>query len=144
MVLRALFDKAYLNTEDLLRALPSLVQICYYQRVFINAFRYFITRVYRDHSMINHFRVLGVKSNASDDEIKKAYRRLANKYHPDKLHGLSEDERDQAANQLQRVKTAYDVLNDPKQRAAFLKDFNNVIVTDPAAAMRELWDEFYA
>ncbi|GGW59544.1 cold adaptation protein ActJcold adaptation protein ActJ [Alishewanella tabrizica] len=94
--------------------------------------------------MINHFRVLGVKSNASDDEIKKAYRRLANKYHPDKLHGLSEDERDQAANQLQRVKTAYDVLNDPKQRAAFLKDFNNVIVTDPAAAMRELWDEFYA
>lgn len=94
--------------------------------------------------MINHFRVLGVKSNASDDEIKKAYRRLANKYHPDKLHGLSEDEAEQAAQQLQRVKTAYDVLSDPKQRSAFLKDFNNVIVTDPTAAMRGLWDEFYA
>jgi len=94
--------------------------------------------------MINHFRVLGVKSNASDDEIKKAYRRLANKYHPDKLHGLSEDETEQAAQQLQRVKKAYDVLSDPKQRSAFLKDFNNVIVTDPAAAMRGLWDEFYA
>jgi len=94
--------------------------------------------------MINHFRVLGVKSNASDDEIKKAYRRLANKFHPDKLHGLSEEEHAQAASQLQRVKTAYEVLSDPKQRSAFLKDFNNVIVTDPTAAMRELWDEFYA
>ena len=94
--------------------------------------------------MINHFRVLGVKSNASDDEIKKAYRRLANKFHPDKLHGLSEEELQHAANQLQRVKTAYDVLGDPKLRSAFLKDFNNVIVTDPAAAMRELWDEYYA
>jgi len=36
------------------------------------------------------------------------------------------------------------VLSDPKQRSAFLKDFNNVIVNDPAAAMRELWDEYYA
>lgn len=94
--------------------------------------------------MINHFRVLGVKTNASDDDIKKAYRRLANKYHPDKLHGLSDDEKDQAAVQLERVKAAYDVLSDPKQKAAFIKDFNNVIVTDPTAAMQDLWDQYYA
>ncbi|EHR39414.1 MULTISPECIES: J domain-containing protein [Alishewanella] len=94
--------------------------------------------------MQNHFRILGVKTNASDEDIKKAYRRLANKYHPDKLHGLSEDEQQRAATQLQQVKTAYEVLSDPKQRSAFLKDFNNVIVNDPAAAMRELWDEYYA
>ncbi|MBZ9610628.1 cold adaptation protein ActJcold adaptation protein ActJ [Rheinheimera maricola] len=93
--------------------------------------------------MINHFRVLGVKTNASDDDIKKAYKRLANKFHPDKLHGLNDDEKDTAATQLQRVKLAYDVLSDPKQRAAFIKDFNNVIVTDPAAAMQELWDQYY-
>lgn len=93
--------------------------------------------------MQNHFRVLGIKSNASEDEIKKAYRRLANKYHPDKLHGQTEEELAQAAMQLQRVKTAYEVLSDPKQRSAFLKDFNNVIVSDPTAAMRELWDEYY-
>lgn len=94
--------------------------------------------------MINHFRVLGVKSNASEDDIKKAYKRLANKFHPDKLHGLTDDEKQAAAVQLQRVKAAYDVLSDPKQRAAFLKDFNNVIVSDPNAAMQELWDQYYA
>ncbi|MDR6983702.1 curved DNA-binding protein CbpA [Rheinheimera pacifica] len=94
--------------------------------------------------MINHFRVLGVKTNASDDDIKKAYKRFANKYHPDKLLGLTDDEKDQAATQLQRVKAAYEVLSDPKQKAAFIKDFNNVIVTDPAAAMQELWDQYYS
>ena len=94
--------------------------------------------------MINHFRVLGVKSNASEDDIKKAYKRLANKFHPDKLHGLTDDEKQAAAVQLQRVKAAYDVLSDPKQRAAFLKDFNNVIVSDPNAAMQALWDQYYA
>lgn len=93
--------------------------------------------------MINHFRVLGVKSSASDDDIKKAYKRLSNKYHPDKLLSLSEDEKEQAATMLQRVKQAYEVLSDPKQKAAFIKDFNNVIVTDPTAAMQELWDQFY-
>ncbi|MDP5151288.1 cold adaptation protein ActJcold adaptation protein ActJ [Rheinheimera baltica] len=94
--------------------------------------------------MINHFRVLGVKSNASDDDIKKAYRRLANKYHPDKLHGQSDVEKEQAAAQLQRVTAAYTVLSDPKQKAAFIKDFNNVIVTDPTSAMQELWDQYYS
>lgn len=93
--------------------------------------------------MINHFRVLGVKTNASDEDIKKAYKRLANRYHPDKLLGLSDDEKELAASQLQRVKQAYDVLSDPKQKSAFIKDFNNVIVTDPAAAMQELWDQYY-
>ena len=43
--------------------------------------------------MNNYFRVLGVKSNASENDIKKAYRRLSNQYHPDKLHGASEEER---------------------------------------------------
>lgn len=93
--------------------------------------------------MINHFRVLGVKASASEDEIKKAYKRLSNKYHPDKLLGLSADEKDAAAAQLQQVKQAYEVLSDPKQKAAFIKDFNNVIVTDPTAAMKELWDQYY-
>ncbi|WP_337841953.1 DnaJ domain-containing protein [Rheinheimera sp.] len=93
--------------------------------------------------MINYFRVLGVKANATEDEIKKAYKRLSNKYHPDKLRDASEVELEQAAAQLQRVKEAYDVLSDAKKRAAFIKDLNNVIVTDPAAAMKELWDSYY-
>ncbi|WP_372625354.1 DnaJ family molecular chaperone [Arsukibacterium sp.] len=93
--------------------------------------------------MINYFRVLGIKTNASDDDIKKAYKRLSNRYHPDKLLGQSDEEKDLAATQLQRIKQAYEVLSDPKLKSAFIKDFNNVIVTDPAAAMQELWDHYY-
>ena len=93
--------------------------------------------------MNNYFRVLGVKSNASENDIKKAYRRLSNQYHPDKLLGVTDEEREQAAIKLHQVKQAYEVLSDPKARAAFLKDFNNVIVTDPASAMQEMWDQFY-
>ncbi|RVU42057.1 J domain-containing protein [Rheinheimera riviphila] len=93
--------------------------------------------------MINYFRVLGVKATATDEEIKKAYKRLSNKYHPDKLLSESDDAKDQAALQLQRVKEAYDVLSDAKKRAAFIKDFNNVIVPEPTAAMKELWDQYY-
>ncbi|MDO6677724.1 J domain-containing protein [Pseudomonadota bacterium] len=94
--------------------------------------------------MINHFTVLGVKASAKEDEIKKAYKRLSNKLHPDKLLNASEEEKHQAAEQLQRVKNAYDVLSDKKLRTAFIKDFNNVIVTNPTAAMTELWDQFYS
>ncbi|MCE9687275.1 MULTISPECIES: cold adaptation protein ActJcold adaptation protein ActJ [Shewanella] len=94
--------------------------------------------------MINHFSVLGVKPSAKEDDIKKAYKRLSNKYHPDKLLGASEDEKQRAGAELQRVKKAYEVLSDAKLRNAFIKDFNNVIVTDPAAAMRELWDQYYS
>jgi DnaJ-class molecular chaperone len=93
--------------------------------------------------MINHFSVLGVKPSAKEDDIKKAYKRLSNKYHPDKLLNASEEEKQQASDALHRVKKAYEVLCDPKSRNAFIKDFNNVIVTDPATAMRELWDGFY-
>ena len=93
--------------------------------------------------MINHFSVLGIKPSAKEDDIKKAYRRLSNKYHPDKLLGASDEEKEQASLQLERVKKAYEVLSDPKLRNAFIRDFNNVIVTDPNGAMRELWDQFY-
>lgn len=94
--------------------------------------------------MNNHFRVLGVKSNASENDIKKAYRRLSNQYHPDKLLNASEEEKALAEIKLQQIKQAYEVLSDPKLRAAFIKDFNNVIVTDPHLAMQEMWDQFYA
>ncbi|ACA86107.1 MULTISPECIES: cold adaptation protein ActJcold adaptation protein ActJ [Shewanella] len=94
--------------------------------------------------MINHFSVLGIKASANEDDIKKAYKRLANRFHPDKLLGASDEDKQQAEVQLQRVKQAYEVLSNPKLKSAFVKDFNNVIVTDPAAAMRELWDQFYS
>jgi DnaJ-class molecular chaperone len=58
--------------------------------------------------------VLGVKPSASPDEIQKAYRRLAKKFHPD----LNPGNRG-AEEQFKRVSVAYDLLGDPEKRARF-------------------------
>lgn len=61
------------------------------------------------------YTVLGVDKNASDAEIKKNYRRLAMKYHPDR----NKDNPDKAEEQFKQVKQAYEVLSDPKKRSAY-------------------------
>ncbi len=62
----------------------------------------------------DYYDVLGVERNASEAELKKAYRRLAMKYHPDRNQGDSETE-----NKFKEVKEAYEVLNDAQKRAAY-------------------------
>jgi molecular chaperone DnaJ len=60
------------------------------------------------------YELLGLEKNASDDDIKKAYRKLAVKYHPDKNPG------DKSAEEKFREATqAYEVLKDPKKRAQY-------------------------
>lgn len=59
----------------------------------------------------NYYDILGVNKNASDDEIKKAYRSLAKKYHPDLNPGNSE-----AAEKLKEVNQAYSVLSDKTKK----------------------------
>ena len=60
--------------------------------------------------------VLGVAKGASDDDIKKAYRKLAMKYHPDRNQG---DKAKEAEEQFKEVKEAYEMLSDAKKRAAY-------------------------
>ncbi len=55
------------------------------------------------------YKVLGVSPNASDDEIKQAYRRLAKKYHPDRNPGDQE-----AAKKMQEVNAAYEQIKNPQ------------------------------
>lgn len=55
------------------------------------------------------YKVLGVSLNASDDEIKQAYRRLAKKYHPDRNPGDQE-----AAKKMQQVNAAYEQIKNPE------------------------------
>lgn len=62
----------------------------------------------------DYYEVLGLNREASSEEIKKAYRKLARKYHPDVN---SEDK--EAANKFKEVKEAYDVLSDPQRRAQY-------------------------
>lgn len=59
------------------------------------------------------YQILGVSRNASKDEIKKAHRKLALKFHPDKNPGKDAQER------FKRIQEAYDVLSDAEKRAAY-------------------------
>lgn len=62
------------------------------------------------------YEILGVAKNASDDEIKKAYRKLAMKYHPDRNQG---DKAKEAEEKFKEAKEAYEMLSDPQKRAAY-------------------------
>ena len=62
------------------------------------------------------YEVLGVPKNASEDEIKKAYRKLAMKYHPDRNQG---DKAKEAEAKFKEVKEAYEMMSDPQKRAAY-------------------------
>ncbi len=63
--------------------------------------------------MSEYYRVLGVDRSASDDEIKKAYRRLAMQYHPDRNPAPDAEAR------FKEIAEAYEVLSDPGRRATY-------------------------
>jgi molecular chaperone DnaJ len=63
----------------------------------------------------DYYKLLGVDRNASDEEIKKSYRRLAMKYHPDR----NKDDPAKAEAKFKQIKEAYEVLSDAKKRAAY-------------------------
>ena len=61
------------------------------------------------------YEVLGVSKDASDAEIKKAYKKLARKYHPDLNRGHEKE----AEEKFKEVNAAYEILKDPKKRAQY-------------------------
>jgi DnaJ-class molecular chaperone len=81
---------------------------------------------------MDYFEQLGVNRVSSTVEIKKAYRKLANKYHPDRNDSV------EAKEKFQLIQQAYDVIADPKKRSLYLKS-NYTVITDP----REIADSFW-
>ena len=63
----------------------------------------------------DYYEVLGVDKSADEKEIKRAYKKLARKYHPD----LNPDNPKEAEEKFKEINEAYDVLKDPKKRAQY-------------------------
>jgi molecular chaperone DnaJ len=61
--------------------------------------------------MADYYKILGVSKDASDDEIKKAYRKMAHQYHPDKSHGNEA--------KFKEINEAYQVLSDKAKRSQY-------------------------
>ncbi|WP_028999155.1 molecular chaperone DnaJ [Azohydromonas australica] len=64
----------------------------------------------------DYYEVLGLAKNASEEDIKKAYRKLAMKYHPDRNQG---DDAKKAEEKFKEAKEAYEMLSEPQKRAAY-------------------------
>lgn len=70
-----------------------------------------------------HYKVLGLELNATTDDIKRSYRKLALRWHPDK----NPDSREQATKEFLLVQQAYEVLVDPQERAWYDKHRESIL-----------------
>ena len=73
--------------------------------------------------MIDPYQVLGVSRGASDEEIKKAYRNLSRKYHPDA--NINNPHKDQAEEKFKQVQQAYDQIMKEKQQGTSYDNYGN-------------------
>lgn len=87
--------------------------------------------------MENPYSILGVSPTASTEEIKKAYRVLAMRHHPDRNAASGSQDRFNA------IKTAYELLSDPQKRAEYNRSLNSRIILDPESEALSLWNSLF-
>ena len=61
-------------------------------------------------SIDRHYKMLEITKNASNEEVKKAYRKMVKKYHPDKLVGLGKEHLKGAKDKFQNIQSAYEQI----------------------------------
>ena len=74
----------------------------------------------------DYYEVLGIQKGASYSEIKKAYRKAAMKYHPDKFSNASEKEKKEAEEKFKEVNEAYQVLSDEQKKAQYSRNIGKL------------------
>ena len=88
--------------------------------------------------MENHYNTLGIAPNATEDEIKKIYRSLAMRFHPDRNQAPGAEARFKA------ITKAYEILSDPVKREEYNQSVNHRIVLDAEAEAYELWRQVFS
>jgi len=86
----------------------------------------------------NLYTILGVAPNASDEEIKKIYRSLAMRYHPDRNDAPGAEVR------FKSITKAYEILSDPAKREEYNQSVNHRIIIDAGEEAFALWKSLFA
>ncbi len=87
--------------------------------------------------MSEHYAALGLKSDATLSDIKKAFRQKASQFHPDRNSDPD------APARFREVQEAYDVLSDNDKRKAYDDNRRRNLLDDPAQTAREIWQGYF-
>ncbi|MDQ1834226.1 J domain-containing protein [Massilia scottii] len=88
--------------------------------------------------MDNLYTILGVAPNATDDEIKKVYRSLAMRFHPDRNDAPGAEVR------FKSITKAYEILSDPAKREEYNHSVNHRIIIDAEEEAFALWRSLFS
>jgi len=89
--------------------------------------------------MDKYYNILNLKPGCSEDEIKKAYKKLAVLYHPDKHHNSSDEEKANAESKFKEIAEAYDILMNPEK----INNNNNTNFRRTHINPNDLFNQFF-
>ncbi|WP_129627674.1 J domain-containing protein [Candidatus Oscillochloris fontis] len=84
-----------------------------------------------DFEQLDHYQLLGISRNASDDEIKQAYRQQMRRYHPDRVAAANPAEQAYATQRALRINAAYQTLSDRSERLIYNRSLSGHVPSPP-------------